>query len=351
MQGFSRNTPTVQNVQAFTHDLAVMLSAGLPLDQALRTMIESSSEKRLAPIVSALLAEIKNGETLSTALASHPSLFDAFYIGIVRSGELSGRLDEAMTDLAAHLEKTGQLRSALVAALIYPLILLILGLASLGLMLGFVIPQFAPLFGDMGDALPLLTRAVMALGAFAEQYGWVVAILLTGLTAFWFHWSRTPSGVLAIHRWQLNMPMLAGVVQQREIARFARTLGTLLRHGVPILRAMGIASDTISNAVLKTRYAQLTQQIKQGSRMASAMQASIEPAPIVINMLRVGEETGQLDQMLLKLASLLETDLDVRLKRYLAFVEPILIVGLGVLIAGMIVSLLLGILSLNEWML
>ncbi len=340
--------PTRSDVLALTSELAVMLRAGLPLDGALRVLLGMDHRPVVAALVGQVLESVKGGVPLSRALAVHSDLFGAFYVNMVRSGEASGQLGAVLTRLVEHLERMRALRESVVSALIYPGILLTVAVLSVIGILVFIVPQFETLFRDAREALPLSTRFVLAAGNLVVGYG---AQLLVGMVVFGyllFRWLRAPSG----NRWWqarlARVPLLGRVRHEYSLARFTRTFGTLLANGVPILTALGIAGETVDDEPLRQSILSVTPKVKSGGRLAEALQGTGRFEPLAINLVRVGEETGSLDKMMLELATILDRKVETGIKRGLTLLEPALILGLGLVVAVVIVSILMGILTVNE---
>ncbi len=336
------------DVLAFTSELSIMLRAGLALDNALRVLIEMSHKPSVRTLLEQLLEDVKGGAPFSRALSGHRELFGDFYINMVRSGEVSGQMSLVLERLVEHLERLRALRESVVSATIYPAILLVVALLSLVVMLGFVVPQFKSLFSDLGEGLPLPTRIVMALGDGFRDHGWTLAIgaLVLGLLAW--RWLRTPAGRQWWQSLALRLPVVGALLYKYDLTLFSRSLGTLLGNGVPLLTALQIATDTVGNARLRARLAKMVPMVKGGGRMVAAMTATRSFEPLAINLIRVGEETGRIGPMMLELANLLSREVETGIKRSLTLLEPVLILVLGVLVAAIIVSILMGILSVNE---
>lgn len=340
--------PGHKDVTHLTGELSVMLSAGLPLDRALKVLIGMNGNPALSGLLEGVLADVKSGKGLSQALQPHRALFGDFYISMVRSGEAGGQLAQVLERLAEHLERMRELRDSIVSALIYPSILLLVAVLSVVLMLGFVVPQFEALFLDMGEALPLPTQIVVELGRFVTEWGFaMVAVLIAGAWGV-RQWLRAEAG----QKWRderlLSLPVLGDILRRYEITRFARGTGTLLANGVPIVTAVEIGSETIGNQRLRQAIAGIIPTIKQGGRFALALETTGVLTPLAVNMVRLGEETGRLDQMLLEVARVHDREVQAGVKRGLTLVEPMLILVLGAAIAAIIISILMGILSLNE---
>jgi general secretion pathway protein F len=343
-----RGPVKAKDVLAFTSELAIMLRAGLALDNALRVLIEMSYKPAVGKLLQGILEAVKGGTPLSRALQAHADLFGDFYINMVRSGEASGQMSGVLDRLVEHLERQRALRESVISATIYPAILVTVAIISLVVMLGFVVPQFEKLFSEMGDALPTPTRIVMGLGKAFTQYGLVIGIAVMGLGWLAARWLRSPSG----RRWWqsrlLRLPLVGSIALKYQLTLFSRSLGTLLGNGVPMLTALHIATDTVGNVVLQQALVQVAPIVKEGGRVVQAIQSTGIFEPLAINLVRVGEETGRVGPMMLELASILNREVETGIKRLLTLIEPVLILVLGVLIAAIIVSILMGILSVND---
>lgn len=336
------------DVQALTSELAIMLRAGLALDNGLRVLIEMSYKSSVRTLLQEVLDAVKGGTPLSRALSPHRELFGDFYINMVRSGEASGQMSSVLDRLVDHMERERALRESIVSATIYPAILLAVAVLSLIAMLGFVVPQFEKLFTDMGDALPLPTKIVMQMGQVFTQYGLFIGVGVFLLGTLLMRWLKTPGGR---YWWQtrlLKLPIMGNLALKYQLTLFSRSLGTLIGNGVPMLTALNIATETVGNAVLRQSLARVAPIVKEGGRVVQAISATGIFEPLAINLIRVGEETGRIGPMMLELATILNRQVEVGIKRLLTLVEPVLILVLGVLIAAIIVSILMGILSIND---
>ena len=232
--------------------------------------------------------------------------------------------------------------------MIYPAILLVVSVLSIVLMLGFVVPQFQALFEDMGEALPLLTRMVVDAAEFIKVYGWLILLLVAGIVVYLRRWAATEEGEKSLHQRMLKTPLAGGIVFEYEVSKFARTAGTLLGNGVSMLKAISIAIDTVNNRVIKDALQVLPPAVKAGKRMSTALADTGMFTPMVIQMIRVGEESGSLDQMMLELAKVFDGHVQSGIKRGLALLEPVMILGMGFMIAVIIIAILMGILSVND---
>ena len=340
--------PGRQDVLSMTSELAVLLRAGLPLDRGLKVLIDMASLPQMHQLLSEMLTAVKGGKALSQAMQPHEQLFGTFYISMVRVGEASGQLSAVLDRLVEYLESSKTTRDSVVSALIYPAILLVVSVLSIVLMLGFVVPQFEALFEDMGEALPLLTRMVVDAAAFIKVYGWLLVVLVVGTVFFLRRWAATEEGMISLHQRMLKIPVAGGIIFEFEVSKFARTVGTLLGNGVSLLKAISIAIDTVNNRIIKDALQVLPPAVKAGKRMSTALADTEMFTPMVIQMIRVGEESGSLDQMMLELAKVFDGKVQSGIKRGLALLEPVLILGMGFFIAVIIIAILMGILSVND---
>ncbi|MDX1733664.1 MAG: type II secretion system F family protein [Halioglobus sp.] len=348
--GFTLGTGGARSgdVLAMTRELAVLLRAGLPIDRALKVMIDMAAHQGLRELLVDLLDSVKSGKGLSQALAAYPREFSTFYVNMVRSGEASGHLADVLARLSDYLTNAKTVRSSIVSALTYPVILVVVAVLSVGMMLGFVVPQFESLFNDMGDALPLLTRMVIAAGDWIAAYGWLLLLLL--LLAGWLarNWANSEEGRAKLDQQLLGLPLLGAVVFKYEVARFARTLGTLLTNGVSLLQSISIAVDTVGNSHVKHALGVLEPAVKRGQPISVALEEVGVFSPLVVQMARVGEESGSLDQMMTELAEVYDEEVQGGVKRGLSLLEPVLILTMAGIIAVIIIAILMGIMSVNN---
>ncbi|MEM6579968.1 MAG: type II secretion system F family protein [Pseudomonadota bacterium] len=340
--------PGREDVLGMTNELAVMLRAGLPLDKSLKVLIDMASLPAMNQLLNELLSAVKGGKAFSQALQPHEALFGTFYISMVRAGEASGQLSQVLDRLVGYLESAKANRDSVISALIYPTILLTVSALSIVLMMGFVVPQFQTLFEDMGEGLPVLTRMVIDSAEFIKSYGWLLLLIFVGIVFFFRRWVATDEGRLKLHGRMLDTPLVGTVIFEFEVSKFARTAGTLLGNGVSLLKAISIAIDTVGNQVLKDALEVLPPAVKAGKRISVALENTQLFSPMVIQMIRVGEESGALDEMLLELAKVFDDKVQSGIKRGLALLEPLLILGMGVVIATIIIAILMGILSVND---
>ncbi len=336
------------DVLAMTRELAVLLRAGLPIDRALKVMIDMAADDQLRELLEELLGSVKAGKGLSQALQSYPQVFSSFYISMVRSGEASGHLADVLARLSEYLTNAKSVKSSVISALVYPGILLTVAILSIVGMLGFVVPQFETLFSDMGDALPVLTRAVISAGDVLTRYGWLLLVLLgVGVYAV-RHWVRSEAGRARFDESLIQLPLFGPIVFKYEVAKFSRTVGTLLGNGVSLLRAISIAVETVDNSHIKKSLNVLAPAVKRGQRMSVALEETGVFSSLVIQMVRVGEESGSLDEMMTELAEVYDEEVQAGVKRSLTLLEPVLILVMGGVIALVIIAILMGIISVND---
>jgi general secretion pathway protein F len=311
-------------------------------------MIDMAAEGQLLSLLNDLLSSVKAGKGLSAAIEPYQKDFGNFYINMIRSGEASGHLSEVLSRLVDYLANAKSVRSSVISALIYPAILLTVAVLSIVAMLGFVVPQFETLFNDMGDALPVLTRGVIAAGNFVESYAWLMLVLLTVVVSLIRNWAKTEEGRGKLDQWLLNLPMLGSVVFKYEIAKFARTLGTLMGNGVSLLQSLSIAVDTVDKTQVKKALGVLEPAVKRGQKMSAALLETKAFTPMVVQIVRVGEESGSLDKMMTELADVYDEEVQAGVKRSLTLLEPILILVMGGAISIIIIAVLMGIMSVND---
>lgn len=333
---------------AFTQYLSALLQAGVPLDRSLEIMHKVNRDPGMQHLIEQIREGVRRGQSLSRVIGEDPQNFGRFYVSMVQAAELAGDLGGGLRNLSYYLERSKSLRDKLISALIYPLILMGVSLASLLIILTYVIPQFRQLFEDMGASLPLSTTVVIAVAEMARNQGpWLVLLLIGAIWAL-RRLLRRPDYRRAWDRWKLRLPLLGSLFQRIETARFSRSLGTLLKAGVSLLAAIDISRQVVGNQVMAEQIGVAAESLKQGRLLAPPLLATQLFPDLAMQMIQVGEETGRLDEMLLKVADTYDLEVETAMQRALAVLEPLLIVGLGVLIAGIVMSVLVAVMSLNE---
>lgn len=337
-----------ERLTSLTHDLAVLLRAGLPLDHALHLLGEQSPPGDARARALELETALRNGASLSSALQNRPDDFPGYYIALVRAGEAGGNLEAMLARLHAYLERSQTLRHNVRAALIYPTLLLSVALASVAVLLAFVVPQFAQLLADSGQPVPPATRAVLLASELLRGYGWVIPLAALATAAVLRRRLATPAGRAAADRLLLRLPLLGAMIRHIEVARFARTLGTLLQNGVPLLAGVNTAAAVFANRAIAGVVPELSASLKQGGGLAGPMLASGLFPQQAVQLIKVGEESGRLDDMLVRVADILDGETERRIQKLMALLEPALIVALGCVVAGILFSILSAILSMND---
>jgi general secretion pathway protein F len=343
-----RDRITSDDVGDLTRELSTLLKAGLPLDRALGILTSLAGNDTLSAMLGDVRERVKAGATLADAMEAQESVFSRFYISLLRAGESGGALEVVLERLADHMESAKETRSSLTSALIYPAILVVVAVVSILILLGYVVPQFTQMFDGMGQALPLSTRITIAVGETLQSYGWLLVLVVAGCSWFMQRQLADPSSAYKWHALLLRIPVAGEIVVKMEVARFAHTLGTLLHNGIPLLRAVTIVKDTMGNLVLAQGLDKVAGGLKKGQSLADPLSEVPHFSTFAVHMIRVGEESGELEQILQQIAATFDRDTQVTIKRAMALLEPMLILVLGVVIAAVIISILVAILSINE---
>ena len=344
----SRRVAT-RDLVAFTQRLATLLEAGVPLDRALAIQAELAPTERLRAITRAILTDVRGGASLADALAKHhPHPFSRLYVNMVRAGERGGVLEVTLARLAEFLEEAHALREAVVSALIYPALLALVGTAAVVFLMTFVIPRFADVFRDLQGAIPAPTRLLLAVSGWLQRYWWLLGVGVLAATLAARVLLATAGGRLRVDRLTLRLPVLRDVLLEYEVARLARTLGTLLHSGVALVSALALVKETIANRYLAAKVGGLVEGVKRGAGLARPMAAAGVFPSLAVHMVRVGEETGRLEEMLLKVGATFDADTRSRLKRLIALAEPVIILLMGLVVGFIVVAMLLAIFSLSE---
>ena len=345
---FARGPFSGDQLAQFTHQLATLLGAGQPLDRALGILLELPEGERAKKLIERVRDRVRGGTTLSQALDEEHGVFPKLYVSLVRAGEAGGSLEETLRRLADYLERAQQLRGSIVNALIYPAFLLVGVLGSLVLLLAYVVPQFVPIFQDMQVPIPLITRAVLALGNLIQDWWWLMVLLIVGAVFVRRAQLRDPDARLAAHAKLLQRRVVGPLLVKVETARIARTLGTLLKNGVPLLSSLTIARQVTANRALDEALATAAEQVKGGAGLGFALAQSQRFPRLALQMVQVGEEAGQLDTMLLKVADTFELESKRAIDRLLAALVPALTIVMTVLVAIIMAAILLPLLSLTS---
>jgi general secretion pathway protein F len=330
----------------FTTELSVLLNAGLPLDRGLNVLSEISESKEMKEVVQSILKSIREGSSFSEALKKHPKVFPILYINMIKAGEAGGVLATVLDKLNEFLETTKELKDNVVSAMIYPTVLGVTGGFSIIILLTFVLPKFTSIFAEIGGSLPLTTQILLAVSNGFRSFWWVGLAILIGAFLVFKAYVRSEGGR---YQWDvLKLKMMEDVIRKLETARFCRTLGTLLRSGVSVLPALNNSKDVISNQVIASRIDAVLKGVKEGKGIAGPLSEAKVLPPLALSMMKVGEETGQLDSMLIKVANAYEKSLREAVKRFMGILEPAIILGMGLLIGFIVISMLVAIFSITD---
>jgi type IV pilus assembly protein PilC len=330
-----------REIVILTRQFATMINAGLPLVQALDILTKQSENKVLKSTIQDVLYDVESGNTLADALREHPKIFTSLYTNMVAAGETGGILDTILLRLATFLEKSDALTRKVKAASIYPVVIGVVATLAILVLLVFVIPTFETMFQSFDQTLPLPTRIVLAMSDFVIGYWWAMIIVTVAVVVLFRRWVATEEGRLTFDRFMLRMPIIGTLARKSAVARFTRTLGTLLSSGVSILDGLEITAKTAGNRVIHDAVMNSRSSIAGGESISEPLKQSGVFPPMVTQMIAVGEETGDLDGMLTKVADFYDDEVDVAVEGLLKALEPAMIVILGTIVGGMIVAMYL----------
>ena len=331
-----------RDLLGLTQQLATLVEAGLPLDRALAIQEELAPTPRVKAIVTDLLNSVRGGSSLSEALAKHhPRPFSRLYINMVRAGEKGGVLEVTLRRLAEFLEARAAFTEALISALAYPVVIFSVGIGAIVFLMTFVIPRFATIFADLGQAVPLPTQILLSLSAGFQHYWWALLLAVLAAVLAWRVWTGTPEGRLAWDQTVLGLPLVGPLSTRVETARFARTLGTMLKSGVPVMGALAVVGDMMTNQAVGRAVGRLADGVKRGGTIAAPLKESPVFPGMVTHMVGVGEETGALDQMLTKIADFYEDQVASAVKSLTSILEPIMLVFVGGIVGFIVISMYL----------
>ncbi len=336
------------DVALFTRQLADLLKAGVAINRALRTLSEQTSNRRLSETIADIEKEISGGKGLHEALGKFPRVFSTLYVSMVRAGETGGFLEDVLHRLAVFIEKDQELRSRVAASLAYPALLIVIGSFAVIFLMVFFIPRFSEIFSKMGGALPVPTQIVMAVSYFFRDY-WMVSFAgLVLLALGWTQAAATVTGRRFADRLRVRFPLFGDIVRKNSVSRFARTLGTLLKSGVPILGALGISKEAMGNVVLMEDIDEASAGVKQGRGLAEILRRSQYFPPMVVDMIAVGEEGGNLDEVLINVAESYDLQVDRAVRVFISLFEPALLLIMATLVGFIVISMLLPVFTLSS---
>ncbi len=330
-----------RDIVIFTRQFATMINSGLPLVQCLEILAEQTDNEKLRGTTRQVLYDVESGNTLADSLGKHPKVFSRLYVNMVAAGEAGGILDTILLPLATFLEKNDALARKIKGAMIYPIVILLVAVAAVGILLIFVIPTFQQMFASAGVPLPLPTQIVIALSAFLQGYWWAILVGGAVLAVLGRQYYKTDQGEKVVDAGFLKLPILGDLLRKAAVARFTRTLGTLVSSGVSILEGLEITAKTAGNRIIHDAVMGSRQSIAGGETISGPLRKSGVFPPMVVQMINVGEQTGGLDEMLTKIADFYDEEVDAAVSALISALEPLMIVVLGVVVGGMIVAMYL----------
>ena len=337
-----------KDIMTFTYQLSVLLESGFPLERSLSILSELSEKKKLKELIKELLTQVRSGKSFSDALAKFPSNFPVFYVNMVKAGEAGGFIEEVISRMSTYLENSHGLKEEVRSALIYPVLLSAVGGAAVVVLLTFVVPQFTKIFTDMGESLPFTTVMLLALSDVLISYWWVILLIVSAIVFSIRRYIKTDNGKRAWDNMKFSLPLFGNLYKEAAVSRFARTFGTLLASGVPILHALQIVKGTLGSEKIADIISSVRESARKGKGIAEPLKNGNIFPPIAVHMVTVGEETGKLDEMLIKIADRFDIEVRTTVKRMLALLEPILILIVGAMVGFIVISMLLAIFSINE---
>jgi general secretion pathway protein F len=343
-----RSGVSKRELLVFTQELSTLLHAGLPLDRSLASLASVSDNPALRTAVTETLQAVQAGKSLAEAFGNHPKVFPSLYVNMVRAGEAGGFLDKVLERLSEYLERSQEVRDEILSAMMYPLFVTVVMGMSMIFLLTFVVPKFTDLFATSGKAMPLPTQMLLGISNFLAAYWWALLGLVVASAVGFRRWIGTPAGRLTWDHWKLRVFFLGDLVRKAEVASLTRTLGTLLRSGVPMLQALGIVRQIIGNQVIGRAISEVEVGAREGAGVAGPLGRTGVLPPLALQMISVGEETGRLEDMLIGAADHLEKDVRNRLQRLVSLLEPAMILIMGLAIGFIVISMLLGIFSIYD---
>jgi len=345
---FERKKVKSKILMIFTRQLATLIDSGLPLLRSLNVLLKQERDKLLKKTISKLADSVQSGSTFSDALALHPRVFNDLYVNMVKAGEVGGVLELVLTRLSEFQEKAAKIKNKIISAMVYPIIVMTMAVGILCFLLIFIVPKFESIFHEMlGDKpLPPVTQFVIGASGLVKDHGLVVLGVVVAIVTLYKFIGRTRRGRLVIDNFKLRMPLFGNLNRKNAISRFARTLGTLVTSGVPILQALNITRETAGNAAIAAAIAKVHDSVKEGESIVQPLEASHTFPPMVVSMIDVGEETGKLPDMLLKIADVYDDEVDNAVAALTSMLEPIMIVFLAVIVGTIVLALFTPLISI-----
>lgn len=337
-----------KDLMNFTYQLGVLLEAGFPLEKSLSIQSELTEKKALKDIVDEILSHVRNGKSFSDALSRFPSIFPAFYVNMVRAGEAGGFLEDTISKMTAYLENTQTMKDDVQSALIYPVILVVVGSGTIIILLTFVVPMFTQIFADMEAALPLPTKILLVVSNWFRNFWWAFLLLLAGAFVTARAYLKSEQGKRWWDNFRFKLPVIGKLFKEIIVSRFARTLGTLLASGVPILNSLQIVGGALGSEKMSGIIASVRESVRKGRGISEPLRNNDIFPTLAVHMVTIGEDTGKLDHMLIKIAERFDIEVKITTKRLLTLFGPILILAMGVIVTFILISILLAMLTINE---
>ncbi len=344
--GFLKNRISTKDKIVFTRQLATLIGAGLPLSQSLHTALEQTENKRLRSAIEDIVASVEGGKSLHESFSKHPDIFDKVFLALIAAGEASGTLDDALRRVATQQEKDAATMSKIRGAMTYPVIVLLVIFGVMGFMLFTVVPQVEKLYADLRKTLPFLTSAMVNVSDFVINFWWLILIVLVALIYFGRQYLKTENGIRALDNFKLNVPLFGPMFRKLYMARLTRTGQTLLTTGVPMLDMLRITSEAVNNSIIAQGIDRAADKVKGGKALSVALKPEEYILPLVPQMIKIGEQSGKIDEMMGKTAQVYEDELDEQIRTISTAIEPILMVVLAAVAGGMVAAILLPIYSL-----
>lgn len=337
---------TTKDKVVFTRQLSTLISAGLPLSQSLHTVYEQTENKRLRAVVEDIIASVEGGKSLAESFGKHPQVFNNLFLALVKAGEASGTLDDALRRIATQQEKDAAMMSKIRGAMVYPVIVLTVIMAVIIFMLIVVVPQVKKLYDDLSQELPFITQIMVGTADFLIQFGWVVVLAAIVLGVYLKNYFKTDSGIKTKDTFKLNIPLFGGMFRKLYMSRLARTGQTLLTTGVPMLDMLKITGQAVNNSIIERSILRAAEKVKGGKALSDSLKTEDYILPFVPQMINIGEKSGKIDEMLGKAAQVYEDELDEEIKSLSTAIEPVLMVVLAIVAGGLVGAILLPIYGL-----
>jgi len=332
----------------FTRELSDLLEAGVPLERTLAIVEDAAEQENIRTLINTIRQDIHGGKKLSEALSSYPDIFNRLYVNMIRVGELGGVLPMVLKRLDGFIERSRNIRKFIITSSIYPGILALVGILSVFILVTFVVPKFGQIFEDLNQPMPMATKLIVAASMFLQSWWWLLTLIILLLSAGFYSYIKSPEGSVWWDKVVLRLPLAGAMLLRIELGRLARTLGTLLESGVPILKGISLSGEVVSNSVIRSAVEDLYKGVRQGKSLSQLMKQTKVFPSLMVHLVAIGEETGAMGPMLLKIADDLEEKVQHDTKVYLSLVEPITIVLMGIIIGGIILSMLLAIFGIND---